>query len=202
MTRPMTVASRRLGGRAEGPGARKARQSPARRACAVYGLADGGKKVQNHREEGSARTARHAIQGAGALRRRHRLRLEMANARTGREPGKTVTRADLSEIVYQRVGLSRTESAELVQSVLDEICDAAVARGDGQALRFRLLRRPIERRADRTQPEDGRRGADPSAPRHGLQAVQRSQGQDQRQGRRRREGLEPAASGVPAHEGE
>ena len=42
---------------------------------------------------------------------------------------KPVTRADLSEIVYQRVGLSRTESAELVQSVLDEICDAA-ARGE------------------------------------------------------------------------
>ena len=50
----------------------------------------------------------------------------MSNERTGREPGKTVTRADLSEVVYQRVGLSRTESAELVQSVLDEICDAAV----------------------------------------------------------------------------
>ena len=40
-----------------------------------------------------------------------------------------MTRADLSEIVYQRIGLSRTESAELVQSVLDEICDAA-ARGE------------------------------------------------------------------------
>jgi integration host factor subunit alpha len=53
----------------------------------------------------------------------------MANERLGRESGKTVTRADLSEIVYQRVGLSRTESAELVQSVLDEICDAA-ARGE------------------------------------------------------------------------
>ena len=39
-----------------------------------------------------------------------------------------MTRADLSEIVYQKIGLSRTESAELVQSVLDEICDAA-ARG-------------------------------------------------------------------------
>jgi integration host factor subunit alpha len=53
----------------------------------------------------------------------------MPNEKTGREPGRTVTRADLSEIVYQRVGLSRTESAELVQSVLDEICDAA-ARGE------------------------------------------------------------------------
>ena len=55
--------------------------------------------------------------------------LDMANARLGRETGKTVTRADLSEIVYQKIGLSRTESAELVQSVLDEICDAA-ARGE------------------------------------------------------------------------
>ena len=57
------------------------------------------------------------------------LRVDMANANAGREQGKTVTRADLSEIVYQRIGLSRTESAELVQSVLDEICDAA-ARGE------------------------------------------------------------------------
>src|SRR5271166_358981 len=57
------------------------------------------------------------------------LGLDMPNQKAGREPGKTVTRADLSEIVYQRVGLSRTESAELVQSVLDEICDAA-ARGE------------------------------------------------------------------------
>lgn len=35
--------------------------------------------------------------------------------------GKTITRADLSEAVYQEVGLSRNESAELVESVLDEI---------------------------------------------------------------------------------
>jgi integration host factor subunit alpha len=38
--------------------------------------------------------------------------------------GKTVTRADLSEAVYQKVGLSRTESAELVERVLAEICDS------------------------------------------------------------------------------
>jgi len=42
---------------------------------------------------------------------------------------KTITRADLSETVYRRVGLSRSESAELVQAFLDEICDAA-ARGE------------------------------------------------------------------------
>lgn len=34
---------------------------------------------------------------------------------------KTLTRADLSEAVYQEVGLSRNESADLVESVLDEI---------------------------------------------------------------------------------
>ena len=39
---------------------------------------------------------------------------------------KTVTRADLSEAVYQEVGLSRNESAELVESVLTEISDSLV----------------------------------------------------------------------------
>jgi integration host factor subunit alpha len=37
--------------------------------------------------------------------------------------GKTVTRADLCEAVYQKVGLSRTESAMLVELVLKEITD-------------------------------------------------------------------------------
>src|SRR5439155_20116271 len=36
---------------------------------------------------------------------------------------KTVTRADLCEAVYQKVGLSRTESAMLVELVLKEITD-------------------------------------------------------------------------------
>ena len=43
--------------------------------------------------------------------------------------GKTVTRADLSEAVYNEVGLSRNESADLVESVLAEIADA-LARGE------------------------------------------------------------------------
>ena len=42
---------------------------------------------------------------------------------------RTVTRADLAEAVYQRVGLSRTESAELVEMVLGEMADA-LGRGD------------------------------------------------------------------------
>ena len=40
--------------------------------------------------------------------------------------GGTITRADLSEAVYQEVGLSRNESADLVESVLNEISDALV----------------------------------------------------------------------------
>ncbi len=39
---------------------------------------------------------------------------------------RTVTRANLSDAVYQEVGLSRSESAELVDSVLNEISDALV----------------------------------------------------------------------------
>src|SRR5438105_2762369 len=41
----------------------------------------------------------------------------------GAMAGKTVTRADLCEAVYQKVGLSRTESAMLVELVLKEITD-------------------------------------------------------------------------------
>jgi integration host factor subunit alpha len=47
--------------------------------------------------------------------------------------GQTVTRADLCEAVYQKIGLSRTESSKLVEAVLDEICDA-VARGENVKL--------------------------------------------------------------------
>ncbi len=36
---------------------------------------------------------------------------------------KTLTRADLAEAVYQEVGLSRQESADLVQSVLGMVSD-------------------------------------------------------------------------------
>ena len=113
----------------------------------------------------------------------------MSNAKTGREPGKTVTRADLSEIVYQRVGLSRTELAELVQSVLDEICDAAV-RGETVKLSGfgSFVVRSKGERIGRN-PKTGRGGADPSPPGHGVQAVERAQGQDQRQGREAVEGL-------------
>jgi integration host factor subunit alpha len=43
--------------------------------------------------------------------------------------GNTVTRAQLSEAVYQEVGLSRNESADLVESVLDQIA-TSLAKGE------------------------------------------------------------------------
>ena len=47
--------------------------------------------------------------------------------------GTTVTRAHLSEAVYQEVGLSRNESATLVETVLDEIAHALA---DGQVVKI------------------------------------------------------------------
>ncbi|MCB1332437.1 MAG: integration host factor subunit alpha [Roseivivax sp.] len=40
---------------------------------------------------------------------------------------KTLTRMDLSEAVFREVGLSRNESAELVEAVLTHMSDALVA---------------------------------------------------------------------------
>jgi integration host factor subunit alpha len=45
----------------------------------------------------------------------------------------TVTRADLAEAVYQQLGLSRMESAALVELILDEI-SGAVERGENVKL--------------------------------------------------------------------
>ncbi len=43
--------------------------------------------------------------------------------------GKTITRAQLGEAVYQEVGLSRNESADLLETVLNEI-SGALAKGE------------------------------------------------------------------------
>ena len=43
--------------------------------------------------------------------------------------GRTITRADLSEAVFQEVGLSRNESSDLVETILAEVVEA-LARGE------------------------------------------------------------------------
>lgn len=45
----------------------------------------------------------------------------------------TVTRADLAEALYREIGLSRTESAALVEAVIDQIIDALIG-GDNVKL--------------------------------------------------------------------
>ena len=42
---------------------------------------------------------------------------------------KTLTRADLAEAVYRNIGLSRNESAELVETFLEEMC-ACLEKGE------------------------------------------------------------------------
>ena len=46
---------------------------------------------------------------------------------------KTLTRMDLSDAVHTQVGLSRNESADLVESVLQHVSDALV---DGQSVKI------------------------------------------------------------------
>lgn len=41
----------------------------------------------------------------------------------------TLTRADLADALHREVGLSRTESARLVEQIIDRMCDA-LARGE------------------------------------------------------------------------
>lgn len=43
--------------------------------------------------------------------------------------GRTVTRAQLAEALYQEVGLSRSKSAALVEAVLNEIVDSLLKEG-------------------------------------------------------------------------
>lgn len=46
---------------------------------------------------------------------------------------KTLTRADLTEAVFNAVGLSRNDSAQIVEDILEEMC-AALTRGESVKL--------------------------------------------------------------------
>jgi integration host factor subunit alpha len=46
---------------------------------------------------------------------------------------KTLTRADLTEAVFKAVGLSRNESAQMVEDMLEEICSALA---EGQSVKL------------------------------------------------------------------
>ena len=46
---------------------------------------------------------------------------------------RTITRADLADTIYEQVGLSRNESADLVETIINEISDALV---DGESVKI------------------------------------------------------------------
>ena len=52
---------------------------------------------------------------------------------SGIDTSQTITRADLAEAVYAQVGLSRNESSDLVEQMLDEMMEALV-QGDNLKL--------------------------------------------------------------------
>ena len=68
--------------------------------------------------------------------------------------GKTVTRVDLCEAVYQKVGLSRTELSAFVELVLKEITDCLEKGETVKLVIVRLVHRAQEGPAHRTQSED------------------------------------------------
>jgi integration host factor subunit alpha len=75
---------------------------------------------------------------------------------------KTLTRMDLADAVHQEVGLSRNDSATLVESVLRHVSDALVRGGDGQDILLRDLLGAGQGGAGGAQPQDGPGSADTS----------------------------------------
>ena len=89
--------------------------------------------------------------------------------------GKTVTRADLAESVFRKVGLSRTESAELVETVIDEVCNAIV-RGEVVKLSsFATFQVRAKNERIGRNPKTGEEVPISPPPRHDLQGVQRAE---------------------------
>ena len=84
--------------------------------------------------------------------------------------GKTVTRVDLCEAVYQKVGLSRTESSAFVELVLKEITDC-LEKGETVKLSSFGSFMVQKESACRPQSQDRHRGVDLSATRGGVQAL-------------------------------
>lgn len=49
---------------------------------------------------------------------------------------RTLTRADLTELVYRELGISQAESAEIVDSVIEEIVESLVRGGQAKLSSF------------------------------------------------------------------
>ncbi len=92
----------------------------------------------------------------------------------------TVTRVNLAEAVYQQVGLSRKESAALVEQVLDEITDRLIA---GESVRLSSFGSfSVRHKGQRIgrNPKTGVESADQGTARPRLQILKSAQSADQR----------------------
>jgi len=73
---------------------------------------------------------------------------------------KTLTRADLTEAVFNAVGLSRNESSQMVEDILEEVCGALSRGEDRQAVLVRHLSGAPEIAARRGAIPNRRRSSD------------------------------------------
>jgi integration host factor alpha subunit len=76
---------------------------------------------------------------------------------------KTLTRMDLSEAVFREVGLSRNESAELVETILQHMSDALVNGEQVKISSFGTFSVREKKRTRGAQSKNRRRGTDPAA---------------------------------------
>ncbi len=92
----------------------------------------------------------------------------------------TLTRADLTEAVFKAVGLSRIESAQMVEDILEEVCCALARAGNSVKLSSFGTFGEAEIAAHGPQPEDRPRSADRAAARARVPAEPCAQSGDQR----------------------
>src|SRR5687768_3391174 len=77
---------------------------------------------------------RSMFMGAGQLFTELSGRGAMADAGTMRKPvAGTLTRADLANVVHQEIGLSRTDSANIVERILHHMCHSL---GEGENVKI------------------------------------------------------------------
>ena len=98
--------------------------------------------------------------------------------------GRTLTRADLAEAVYQEVGLSRSEFRRVGRFDPDRDRRFAARRRGRQDLLLRHLLGPPQGPPDRPQSEDRRGGPDHAAQGAGVPALAIAEGSHQRRQRR------------------
>ena len=88
----------------------------------------------------------------------------------------TLTKAELAELLFDRIGLNKRESKDIVEAFFDLLHEALVTGHRGQAVGLRQLLDPREGLASGPQPAHRRVGADQGAQRRDLSFEPQAQG--------------------------